>query len=473
MRGQGLARIALAVAVLGFAFGARASAASPADSPTDAAFRERVDRAVTDVLAATGSPSASIAIVKDGRIAYVKAYGDAKLSPRVPAAPEMRYSIGSNSKQFTATGILMLAEEGKLSLDDPVSRFVPDLTRAGDVRVRQLLSHTSGYQDYWPQDYVPPFMTQPVTAADILERWARKPLDFEPGTQYQYSNTGYVVAGVILEKASGEKLLPFLTARIFKPLQMNGVVNVDQDRLTESDPTGYLRYALGPPRPAPKEGKGWLFAAGELAMTAEDLAKWNVGMLERRLLKPASYKEMQTDVLLKSGLAAGYGLGLDVQKMAGHRALAHGGAVSGFTSQNVVFPDDGAAITVLTNGETVAPQQIAERLAPILFESRDAVAASEKRAREILAGLQAGKIDRSLFTANASSYFTEEAVRDFAGSLSPLGAPTQLKQSRQNDRGGMTFRLFKVTFPKKSVEVWERDMPDGKIEQFQVGPTAD
>ena len=473
MRGQGLARIALAVAVLGFAFGARASAASPADSPTDAAFRERVDRAVTDVLAATGSPSASIAIVKDGRIAYVKAYGDAKLSPRVPAAPEMRYSIGSNSKQFTSTGILMLAEEGKLSLDDPVSRFVPDLTRAGDVRVRQLLSHTSGYQDYWPQDYVPPFMTQPVTAADILERWARKPLDFEPGTQYQYSNTGYVVAGVILEKASGEKLLPFLTARIFKPLQMNGVVNVDQDRLTESDPTGYLRYALGPPRPAPKEGKGWLFAAGELAMTAEDLAKWNVGMLERRLLKPASYKEMQTDVLLRSGLAAGYGLGLDVQKMAGHRALAHGGAVSGFTSQNVVFPDDGAAITVLTNGETVAPQQIAERLAPILFESRDAVAASEKRAREILAGLQAGKIDRSLFTANASSYFTEEAVRDFAGSLSPLGAPTQLKQSRQNDRGGMTFRLFKVTFPKKSVEVWERDMPDGKIEQFQVGPTAD
>jgi CubicO group peptidase (beta-lactamase class C family) len=385
----------------------------------------------------------------------------------------MRYSIGSNSKQFTATGILMLAEEGKLSLDDPVSRFVPDLTRAGDVRVRQLLSHTSGYQDYWPQDFVPPFMTQPVTAADILNRWAKKPLDFEPGTQYQYSNTGYVIAGVILEKASGEKLLPFLTARIFKPLKMDSVVNVDQERLTESDPTGYLRYALGPPRPAPKEGKGWIFAAGELAMTAEDLAKWNVGMLERRLLKPASYQEMQTDVLLESGLAAGYGLGLDVQKVAGHRALAHGGAVSGFTSHNTVFPDDGAAITVLTNGETVAPDQIIEKIAPLLFEKRDAVAASEKRAREILAGLQAGRIDRSLFTANANSYFTDQAVGDFASSLSPLGAPTELRQTRQNDRGGMTFRLFKVTYPKKAVEIWERDMPDGKIEQFQVGAAGD
>src|SRR5690349_14629764 len=330
MRGQPLARIALAVGVLGLAFGARAAAASPpAPDSDDPGFRERVDRAVAEVLEATGTPSASIAIVKDGKIAYVKAYGDAKLSPRVPAAPEMRYSIGSNSKQFTATGILMLAEEGRLSLDDPVSRFVPDLTRAGDVRVRQLLSHTSGYQDYWPQDYVPPFMAQPVTAADILERWARKPLDFEPGTQYQYSNTGYVVAGVILEKASGEKLLPFLTARIFRPLQMNGVVNVDQDRLTESDPTGYLRYALGPPRPAPKEGKGWLFAAGELAMTAEDLAKWDVATIAQTVLKPASYRTMQSEVVLTNGVGARYGLGLSIGVVDGHRRVSHGGEVSG------------------------------------------------------------------------------------------------------------------------------------------------
>src|SRR5712691_6425824 len=181
----------------------------------------------------------------------------------------------------------MLAEEGKLSLDDPVSRFVPDLTRAGEVRIRQLLSHTSGYQDFWPQDYVPPFMKREVTAAEILDRWARKPLDFDPGTQYQYSNTGYVIAGVIIEKASGQPLLPFLKARIFEPLHMDRVIDVDSGPLRETDPTGYLRYALGPPRVAPKEGKGWLFAAGELAMTAEDLAKWNIAMLERRLLKPA------------------------------------------------------------------------------------------------------------------------------------------------------------------------------------------
>src|SRR6266404_1240664 len=221
--------------------------------------RESVDRIAQRVLADTKVPSASIAIVKDGRIAYVHSYGDARLQPRVPATPEMRYSIGSISKQFTATAILMLAEEGKLSLDDPVSKFVPNLTRANEVTIRQLLSHTSGYQDYWPQDYVPPFMLREITANEILERWARKPLDFDPGTKWQYSNTNFVIAGIIVEKASGMPFLKFLDTRVFAPLGMQGVADVDQGRLTDSDPTGYMRYALGPPRVAPKEGKGWLF----------------------------------------------------------------------------------------------------------------------------------------------------------------------------------------------------------------------
>jgi CubicO group peptidase (beta-lactamase class C family) len=471
-RSIALARIAplLAAALsVSSALGQAPSAAPPPSARADAAFRADVDKAVREVLAATGAPSASIAVVRDRQVVYAQAYGDARLAPKTPARPEMRYSVGSISKQFTATALLMLAEEGKLSLDDPVSRFVPDLTRAGDVKIRQLLSHTSGYQDYWPQDYVPPFMTRPVTARDILDRWARKPLDFEPGTQYQYSNTGYVIAGVILEKASGQGVIPFLRTRIFSPLHMDSIVDVDQERLTESDPTGYLHYALGPPRPAPKEGKGWLFAAGELAMTAQDLARWNIGMLERRLLKPESYREMQTDVLLKSGHAAGYGLGLDVVRVGGHGALAHGGEVSGFSAQNTVFPDDGAAVSVLTNADaTGAAEAITDRIVPLLFENRDAAAASEARAGRILADFQRGKIDRGLFTDNANSYFSEQALADFTASLGPLGAPTELRQTRQNDRGGMTFRRFRVVYPKRTVAILERDLPDGKIEQFQV-----
>ena len=440
-----------------------------AEAALDDDARAAIDATVRDALAASGVPSASIAVVRDGRIAYVQAYGSARLDPATPASTGMRYSIGSVSKQFTATAILMLAEEGKLSLDDPVSRFAPDLTRAGSVKIRQLLSHTSGYQDYWPQDYVFPLMLQPTTAAAILDRWAKKPLDFEPGTQYQYSNTGYVLAGVIVEKASGTPLLPFLTARIFRPLAMASVANIDQERLGDTDPTGYLRYALGPPRPAPKEGKGWLFAAGELAMTAEDLARWNIGMIQQRLLRPESYRQMQTEVLLANGAGIGYGLGIEVKRRNGHRVLQHGGEVSGFTSTNMVFPDDATAVTVLVNQDSIDTSGVvAGRIADRLIGG--GAPAAEARARRILEGLQAGRIDRSELTSNGSFYFTEQAVKDFASSLAPLGAPQSVRQETSSDRGGMLFRLFEAKFPSKKVAIWERDMPDGKIEQFEVMP---
>src|SRR5213594_2602069 len=285
--------------------------------------RDRIDKLVNDVLTRTGVPSASVAIIKDGQVSYVKAFGDARLEPKVPAASEMRYSIGSISKQFTATAILLLQEQGKLSLDDKVGKFIPDLTRANEVTIRQLLSHTSGYQDYWPQDYVMPMMLQPVTAQKILDMWARKPLDFDPGTKWQYSNTNYVIAGVIVEKVARMPLLQFLRERVFMPLQMKSVADTDQEKLPMSDPTGYLRYALGPLRPAPKEGKGWLFAAGELAMPAQDLAKWDISIIDQKPLKPASYREFGTDVHLKSGLATQYGLGVSVNSQQGHRALSH------------------------------------------------------------------------------------------------------------------------------------------------------
>jgi CubicO group peptidase (beta-lactamase class C family) len=448
---------------------AAAVAAAPSRAEAPPTLEASVDEAAAEVLAATGVPSASVAVVRDGAIFLAKAYGRARLEPEVAARPQMRYAIGSVSKQFTATAILLLAEEGKLSLDDRVARFLPDLTRAADVTVRQLLSHTSGYQDYWPQDYVPPFMLQPTTAEAILDRWARRPLDFEPGAEYQYSNTGYVIAGLVVEKASGETLLAFLRRRVFEPLGMQGVVDVDRERLAETDATGYLRYALGPPRPAPKEGPGWLFAAGELAMTAGDLARWNVGMIERKLLKPASYREMQSAVRLNDGLAVDYGLGVDVRSVDGRRVIAHGGEVSGFTAENRVYPDDRAAITVLANQDSSgATGALADRIARLLFDERDSAAAAEARVLRLIEDLQKGRLDRSELTPNASAYFTDQAVADFAASLGPLGAPTSVKQTRRRHRGGMVFRLFQVTWPKQSAQVWERDLPDGKVEQFQV-----
>jgi D-alanyl-D-alanine carboxypeptidase len=448
------------------------AALAQVEAPLAADLQQKIDAAANEVLRETGVPSASVAIVKDGKIAFLQAYGKARLEPPVPARPEMRYSIGSISKQFTASAILLLQEEGKLSLDDKVAKFIPDLTRANEVSIRQLLSHTSGYQDFYPQDYTPPLMTHATTAAQIMERWARKPLDFDPGTKWQYSNTNYVIAGVIVEKASGMTVFDFLQKEIFLPVGMNGVANTDQHKLGDTDPSGYMRYALGPLRPAKAEGPGWMFAAGELAMPAAELAKWDISIIEQKLLKPASYKELETEVVLRNGVGTRYGLGMGVLSESGHRVLEHSGEVSGFTAENVVYPDDHDAIIVLTNQDAAdAAGDIAKRIAPLLLNVSDpATPAKLEEAKQIFTGLQHGAVDRSLFTEDANFYFSEQALKDFQSGLAPLGTPQEFTAVRHGLRGGMMERVYQVKFPKQTLRVWTYEMPDGKLEQYQVAP---
>jgi CubicO group peptidase (beta-lactamase class C family) len=429
-------------------------------------FRD-IDKAVADVLSKSGAPSVSIAVVKDGKIVYEHAYGSARLDPPLAATPSMRYSIGSVSKQFTSTAILMLAEEGKLSLDDKVGKWLPELSRANEVSIRQILSMTSGYQDYWPQDYVMPMMLEPATAQSIADTWAKKPLDFEPGTKWQYSNTNYVIAGMIAERAAGMPLLQFLQKRVFGPLHMTTVSDIDAAPLGEGDPMRYMRYAVGPLRVAPKEGKGWLFAAGELAMTAHDLALWDIGMIDRALLRPESYRAMTTEVQLANGIGMRYGLGVGVSFADGRRLISHNGEVSGFTAENEVYPEDRAAIVVLANIDAnPAVGQIASRIGSLLFAQTDT--STVPLARKIFEALQKGEIDRALFTSNANAYFSEMALKDFAASLQPLGAPQEFTQIAQGLRGGMTLRRYRVKLPQKSLRITTFWMPDGKLEQFQI-----
>jgi CubicO group peptidase (beta-lactamase class C family) len=451
-----------------------------AQSALPAATATGIDAAAADVLKATGVPSASVAVVQGGKVAYVKAYGMARLDPAMAAEPGMQYSIGSISKQFTAAMVLLLAQDGKLKLDDPVGKYLPELTRAKEVTIRQVLSMTSGYQDFWPEDYVMTSMMKPTNPQQILDVWAKKPLDFEPGTEWQYSNTNYVVAGRIAEIAGGKPLMEQLQARIFKPLKMTGVFNSDASRLPANDPMGYYQHALGPLRPAPQEGQGWMFAAGELAMPASDLALWNISMMNRTLLAPASYEAMFTEVKLKDGKGTGYGLGVQVGNRNGHRYIEHSGEVSGFVAENIVFPDDEAAVTVLTNEDaSSAAGALGRKIAPLVLGGASAMgdasaeaAVAEKRALDIFTGLQDGKLDRSQLTAFCDAYFTQEAVEDFASSLKPLGTPASFKQVSEEKRGGMTFRAFSVGFPGRQVRVTVYEMPDGKLEQYLVIPSG-
>jgi len=275
---------------------------------------------------------------------------------------------------------------------------------------------------------------------------------------------------MIAEKVAGEPLGDYLSKHVFTPLHMTTVSNTDAAPLGPEDPMRYLRYALGPLRPAPKEGRGWMFAAGELAMTARDLALWDISMIDQTVLQPASYRALETEVELTNGVGSHYALGVGVGLAEGRRIISHGGEVSGFTARNEVYPDDRVAIAVLTNLDaTGASEQIAGSIAKTIFASTDpATPKTTDQMRKIFDELQKGRIDRAQFTSNANAYFDDQAIKDFASSLGPLGTPQEFAQSGQSLRGGMTLRRYRIKFPNKTLRLTTFIMPDGKIEQYQI-----
>lgn len=434
------------------------------------AERARIDSAARTVLAATGAPSASVAVVRGGELVYEQAYGEGRMG--TPATPAMRYAIGSVSKQFTATAILLLAEEGKLSLDDKVARWFPRLTRAGNVSLRQLLGMTSGYQDYWPQDYVFTAMRSGTTAEAIMQRWAGQALDFEPGTAWQYSNTNYVIAAAVVERVARMPFMDFLRQRILGRLGMTSVADFDAGPLGVSDAAPYLRNGPGPLREAPKEGLHWLFGAGQLAMTARDLATWDLSLINQTVLKPQSYRTLETTLVLANGTGTGYGLGINVGMAGGRRRLSHGGAVSGYTTTNVVYPDDKAAIVVFTNiypGGGGASAQIASRIASIVMVAADtAEAGALEKARRVYQALGRGTIDTTLLTPNARDFFTAQVLADYREGLGALGEPQEFTATGNSLRGGLRIRSFRIRAGTVTLALTMMLRSDGWIEQYII-----
>jgi CubicO group peptidase (beta-lactamase class C family) len=440
-----------------------AHAAPPPDATA------QIDKAVAEEMAKAREPAVSIAVVSNGKLFYAKAYGKSRLEPATPAATAQVFAIGSVTKQFVAASILMLAEEGKLKLSDPVVKWLPGLTDAQHITVRQLLSHTSGYRDFWPQDYVMDFMMKPTSHEAILDRWAKAPLDFQPGDQWQYSNTGYVAAAIIVEKVSGKPLNAFLEQRIFKPLGMASVQYIDKTALPANEPQGYTRYGMGPERPAPKEGSGWIWGAGHLAMTPEDLAKWDEAMIAKKLLKPASWRLMQTSIRLNNGRDSGYGLGVDATSDGALRLIEHGGEVSGFLTDNRVWPDQGQAVIVVTNTDRGNPGAVADRIARIMSLAAKPSPAQTSAAKAFFEALQAGRVDRAHLTPTANAYFDPTVTGDYLQSLAALGPLKEFEGTSLRMRGGFTQEIYKATCEKGVVTVIARAAGE-RYEQFQINP---
>ena len=431
------------------------------------AVQPLLDQALKD----SGAASVSVAVVSGGKVVFAGASGKANIAAGRAAVVETRYAVGSISKQFTAAAIFLLAEQRKLSLDDKVSKFFPDLTRANEITIRQLLSHTSGYEDYAPQDYTISEWLKPTTSQAILEKWAKKPLDFDPGTTWQYSNTNFVLAAEIFEKVSGQSLVPFLKQNIFDPLGMTSAGSCES--LGPNDATAYTRFALGPPREVAREAPGWYNGAGELCMTASDLAKWDVAFLQKKILSAQSYAEFTTEVKLKNGDLTNYALGLQVGSYRNMPTISHGGEVSGFLAQNTIYPTRQGAVAVLSNEDAVSMVgPLAQKIAALAFLPAEQRAAEgeldTQTARSILEGLMQGRIDRALLTSNLDGYFTAAVLADYKNSLSSLGALQSVTRTNSVLRGGMTYRSYRAQFAQKSLVISTYVTSDGLFEQYLV-----
>jgi D-alanyl-D-alanine carboxypeptidase len=464
--------------------------------------RSQVDDAVQRIMKRNDVPAVSLAIVRHGQIAYQKAYGMAELPTGVgrvgrkpggrSANTSTRFAIGSVSKEFTAASILALVDRGKVSLDDTVSKYLSDLTDGEHITIRELLSHTSGYRDYFLQEYIPARMRRPTTVDAILRAWAEGPVDFPPGEEWQYSGTNYVIAGHIVEKVTGLPYEKFLADYILRPVGITDQTYADHPSQPERNAVGYYRFALGPPRPAPRTGQNWLFAMADLDMTAKDVALWDISVMNQSLLKATSYQAMSSDAKTAGGRLTGYGLGFFVRTITGidgkeHLMLHHPGEISGFRSHNFVLPDLKAAVVILTNAEySNTTDELAQQLQnlveirrvdnsgsnptvfsapPILIPKENAI---EARAHKLVADLVKGRIDRDDLGPDALATFTPDAVSDIRESLAPLGELQRVRLDYTQLRGGTKHYALTLVYLHRELQVAEYDLTSGKIEQFFI-----
>lgn len=300
-----------------------------------------------------------------------KGYGFANLEWNVPNTPNTKFRIGSVTKQFTAAAVFLLQERGKLSIHDPLKKYVPDVPAAwGDVTIYHLLTHSSGVPNFTD---LPEYWTRrvsPATPDQLIDLVHSKPLDFPPGTKWNYSNTGYDLLGMIIGKVSGQSYATFLTENFFKPLGMN---DTGYDKATTILPhraSGYEREKDGLQN-ADYVDTSVLFSAGALYSTTHDLAAWEQALFAGKVLSSSSLKKMTSPYIATAMAGADYGCGLFIQKIGGHTVVSHPGFIDGFTAELVYVPDRKMTIVVLANVSGPEPTMWATMLAKtVLGEMR-------------------------------------------------------------------------------------------------------
>ena len=333
---------------------------------------------------------AAVAVLRDGELVFVNGYGRANLELATPVNTKTVFRVGSLTKQFTAAGILLIAEQGKLRTDDKLSQYLPDFPRADEVTVRELLNHTSGIHNFTESSLIDKISTSGTTLKELTAGIAgQSPLfDFEPGTGWWYSNSNYVLLGAVIEKVSGKTWATFMKTEIFDKLGMAHTAADDGRDVVPGRASGYslIRGAAGQFRNADFTDMSVPYAAGALRSTAEDMARWNAGLFGGKLLKPQSLKEMLKPGLLRNGaenqtaiawpggkpsqppagyVPGPYAFGLERHSENGRRMIGHQGSIAGFDAVMYTYDDEALTIIILTNTNGAA-RPLGEKVAKIL-----------------------------------------------------------------------------------------------------------
>lgn len=343
------------------------AAAQPRQKPSAVSPTAAFERVMKDAFP-PDKPGAAVIVVKDGKTLFRKAYGMANLELGVPLQPDMVFRLGSITKQFTATAILLLAEEGKLNVQDRIEKHLPGYpTHGHTITIEHLLTHTSGIQSYtgmpgWMRDKI---MT-PMKPEELIDGFKKEPMNFAPGERYAYNNSGYILLGAIIEKVSGKSYEAFVKERIFDPLGMTSSYYDNTEPIIKKRAAGYTGDAKEP-RNARYLSMTQPYAAGSLASTVDDLARWDEALATGKILKPESLAQAWKPYVLKGGEATTYGYGWGPAKLRGRRSIAHGGGIFGFSTFALSLPDDKVYVAVLCNSDSPAtdPGFLARKLAAL------------------------------------------------------------------------------------------------------------
>ncbi|HKE59124.1 MAG TPA: serine hydrolase domain-containing protein [Pyrinomonadaceae bacterium] len=413
----------------------------------------KVDAFVESEMQKQRIPGVSLAVVQEGRIVLAKGYGYANLEHQVPVKPETIFQSGSMGKQFTATAVMMLVEEGKINLDEKISKYLGDVPEAWrDITVRHLLTHTSGLTDY-PDDFD---FRRDYTEEELLKRAQAITPAFKPGEKWQYSNLGYVTLGILIHKVSGKFYGDLLQERIFKPLGMTTARIISEADIIPNRAAGYhfVKNEL--------KNQDWVSptlnttADGALYFTVLDLAKWDAALYGEKVLQQASLKQMWTPVRLNNNRTSDYGFGWSLSQINGHRLIEHGGAWQGFTSYIARYADDKLTVIVFDNLAGGNCGKIARHVAALYNPelARKPIPDKEPQVtasvHDLLQKLAQGTANPDLFTSDARAEFFQARAERVGRLLTSLGTLEKMELVERSERDGLHVYGYQLSYQKGS-----------------------